>query len=993
MAAALSALVATTGCSDEPFQVDFRVYPSDLLRDDEVPFLTGGPHATNPPKVTGDGRFPNFDRLTGFGVTGAITINFTDRLDLDDLLRRHRAIDLSRDETANGGLPREVFAARRRFEFADDAVFLLNVDARCRRYGEEVLLDLGRGLFPSVRACADGRCPGADPSGGALFDGDPDASANDALLEFRDEDLDGDGLLDDGEDQDGDGLLDAPQLLFSTDELDSVKDSSFAEIRRNPCLSLDDVTKIDRCLVDHATTFADGGGRSLVLHPAWALEAGCRHVVLVTNRVRSADGRPAESPFETPFDPRQARAVGDAMPFLSRFGLDSTSIAYAFAYTTTDIRTPLAELRDGLRREGPLRTLGIAVPEDLKVDVVSEPPAVTGHPNAASGACVARSMEGLAWLETLSDEEQCALAADWSHVSHVVSGSFRSLAPVTNLLTLDGADAGGDTPTAIVPWTCVVPKPTRTDCPRNPDVPVPGCAPFPVTLYVHDLGGSRLDLFEEAGRLAAFGLATCGIDGPAHGFGGDRAALRAVMASFGLTQLGASLVNGRAADVDGDGRSDSGAEFLSPDPFVVRDGLVQWIFDHLVLLRELRGHDGIRHSLAEPTRLVGDFDADGTPDLGGRNNRYGLHGTGLGANVAVVVGALEPAIDGVVAVSPLAGVMNGFVRGLDPIVRQRVLRPLVEPNESSTHLPRNSRDFRDFIRRAQHVLDLVDAAAWAPYVARFPIDQPSDTWFSREGEPLGPPTPGASLLVLATLGDPIAPPDSAVRLAINAGLLGDFVRDPTLPSARGHRELLSPPVTRHAQRQPGYALADGTREILSWPEALVAVQALEGVSRLGRHSGSAALVDVDGLVPLADRYEANADPFRIEQSRRVEDVTRVSGLRFIAPSSADRIAHGLAPTDPRSLHDISSHARNLVGRWLATLNPAAPSAPHRDPRPDPDPATRSTKHRIDDRACAVCASTRAVDGCSLSTCDLDLACVDLGLSVDPDAAPIARSCP
>jgi hypothetical protein len=33
-------------------------------------------------------------------------------------------------------------------DFRDDAVFLLNVDRDCERFGEEIALDIGRGVFP-----------------------------------------------------------------------------------------------------------------------------------------------------------------------------------------------------------------------------------------------------------------------------------------------------------------------------------------------------------------------------------------------------------------------------------------------------------------------------------------------------------------------------------------------------------------------------------------------------------------------------------------------------------------------------------------------------------------------------------------------------------------------------------------------------------------------------------------------------------------------------
>ncbi len=151
-----------------------------------------------------------FDRLDGFGTYGAITVPFAGPLDVEALWERHNG-----GPWPDGGPNRD--------DFRDDAVFLINVDPDCARFGEEIALDIGRGRFPVVLDGHATRTPDPDaPDGYRLNEGDnvafeydPHAESNNLLYEERDEDLNGNGILDPGEDTDFDGKLDKPPATRS----------------------------------------------------------------------------------------------------------------------------------------------------------------------------------------------------------------------------------------------------------------------------------------------------------------------------------------------------------------------------------------------------------------------------------------------------------------------------------------------------------------------------------------------------------------------------------------------------------------------------------------------------------------------------------------------------------------------------------------------------------------------------------------------------------
>src|SRR5579859_4000511 len=70
----------------------------------------------------------NIDALDGFGIYAPITVEFSQQINLDDLYARQTADD----------------------NFADDAIFLINMNPGSPRYGKPVILDMGHGNFPVI---------------------------------------------------------------------------------------------------------------------------------------------------------------------------------------------------------------------------------------------------------------------------------------------------------------------------------------------------------------------------------------------------------------------------------------------------------------------------------------------------------------------------------------------------------------------------------------------------------------------------------------------------------------------------------------------------------------------------------------------------------------------------------------------------------------------------------------------------------------------------
>ncbi|MCC6750464.1 MAG: hypothetical protein IT371_22560 [Deltaproteobacteria bacterium] len=544
-------------------------------------------------------------RLEGFSTYGAITVRFDAPLDLDNLTRRQRA---NRD-------------------FDDDAVLLVNLEPRSPRYGQAVLLDFDQGNFPLTL-----------PRLTAFWEGDPRAKVANLLFDTTDEDVNRNGRLDPGEDTDGDGVLDVPNVHPRGGD------------------------PLDRLL-----TFYEKATDTLLLKPVVPLEQEARYAVVLTKRLTGEDGHPVRSPFPYVHHLKQTEDLRGLPEVLRRYGLDLDQVAFAWTFTTQGPTRDLEALRRGLYGVGPFAHLAREFPVGLTLHKVYTG---GGSPYLLPGAQV-RSLAGVLGpiyigpTQSGTDPEGIkALAQSFDNVAYVVMGEVEG----PNLLADRNRHAGPGHPadedevwdldrktghavygTHRIPFLCAVP---RQDRGRG--------APFPVALYAHGYGQSRVENLLFSGHMARYGIASCTIDAYGHGFAPAKDVLEVAKGIFGLLKIRPALEAlwpGRARDLNNDGQPDPGADFFSGDVFHTRDMVRQTVLDLLVLTRALRALDGQRRSGQDldgdgKPELLGDFDGDGRVDLGGPGVDYFAWGTSLGGIVSTIVNAVEPAI---VAGAPSAG--------------------------------------------------------------------------------------------------------------------------------------------------------------------------------------------------------------------------------------------------------------------------------------------------------------------------------------------------
>ncbi len=351
-----------------------------------------------------------FDELDGFGTYAPITVSFDAPIDVLDLHARHNAHD------PGAGLFRD--------DFRDDAVYLLNVDPSCARFGEEVALDVGRGRFPAtlykhLRATPDALAPeGRRVDFDDLFHlsrFDPHATANNILFEEWSEDLNGDGRLSPEEDRDGDGRLDRANLL-----------------REEACAGLAEGTvERSRCVADELMTFYDRSSNTLVLRPVWPLEQRCTYAAVLTNRLKGLGGEPARSPFAGRAAKSHEARLAPLGGLLARYGLTLEDVAFAWVFTTGTATRDLEALRAGLYGVGPFAALADQHPVTSlhiwtrgELDVDNELPASVKEDRLLPGPCVGLGVNKYWLVRGEWSANLCAIEADMAGLSGVFGGTF-----------------------------------------------------------------------------------------------------------------------------------------------------------------------------------------------------------------------------------------------------------------------------------------------------------------------------------------------------------------------------------------------------------------------------------------------------------------------------------------------------------------------------------------------------------------------------------------
>jgi hypothetical protein len=600
-----------------------------------------------------------FDEMEGWGTTAPITVRFAREAGADP---RVAAIDL--DETrlrmqADG------------WDTSNDSVYVVNLAT-----GVPSLLDVGHGNFPGTIH---------DPS--AYYPNDPRAASNNLLFETVEE---GAGMSQydyvPALDTDFDGVLDHPDTLGGP---------------------------VARHGVDDLLSWYERETDTLVLRPLLPLEEKTEYAVVLTDRLQGPDGQPVRSPFPTVYHPMQRPGIARLRNVLSDparagyygdiagTGLDH--VAFAWTFTTQPVTEDMVKLRDGLYGQGPFARFATQYPTKLEL-------------YQAAGKALTPDAEPDGWqsLSECTAPAKTPFVAHWSDAKQAITTLMPLLFPLGQsqqqglLDSLDAVDyfviGTYDTPYLVGDPASTNPydhfhanfatgdADVHTDKGHFwlsiPKASAAGGPPFPVAFWHHGTTLFDTEMFIHAGRYAKHGLALASIDSPGHGMvmdQGQQFFLRALLSSQCLEPFTTAMTSGRAIDLNGDGKPDSGGLIWSAHIMRTRDNVRQAVVDAMQLTRILASFDG--QSLSDQdynadgalNDLAGDFNGDGVVDVGGPGKAIYASGGSLGGITSMVQGALDPQVVAAAPVSGAGGFMDVAMRGIvTPLpVLEQVLGPLV----------------------------------------------------------------------------------------------------------------------------------------------------------------------------------------------------------------------------------------------------------------------------------------------------------------------------
>ena len=602
------------------------------------------------PAAWDQGTRAELDKLSGWGTLAPITVSFSAPLDPEVIYKRHY---------------------NDRFDYSDDAVLVIDVTPGSPGLCDAVPLDLGQGNYPQILADQ------------TVYESDPRSTLQTLVFEETEEDTNGNGVLDPGEDTDMDGVLDHPNTR------DGKPGGQLLE-------------------------FYERESNSLIMKPVMPMREATTYAVVLTRRLTSPAGDPVRSPFAGFHHADQATALAPLAGCLTRYGLTTADVGFAWSFTTQSITHDYRLVRDGLYGVGPLAHFATdfpATPSRLD-DVHDAAPGVTNTKIVPMSVFIPLALTLLDATGSTASEKQ-VFQATMAAVDFVVAGAIRS----PQLFPRTGAD-GAMLPLYKQVWDLDAP-PRGEDVSYWMFVPKNRTGPAPVAVFIHGHGGSKFDALPFAGLLASYGIATMGIDGPSHGVGLGPAQLGLIQSYFkqaGATGLGKSLLSGRAIDWNGDGTVDSGDDFWTAYVFHTRDMVRQTMVDVMQVVRTLRSFDGKTTWAFDPTHkgapgLAGDFDGDGVVDVGGTAALHVLGGS-LGGITGSVAAGVEPALDTVVAIVP-GGMLSEIgtrstLHGVKDAMVLRALGPIFYADKNKLMLRANNGQTSDV------ALKLADLPALAP---------------------------------------------------------------------------------------------------------------------------------------------------------------------------------------------------------------------------------------------------------------------------------------
>ncbi len=634
------------------------------------------------------------DQLDGWGTFAALSVSFdcpNDAdgvcIDIDNVIARHQGDD---------------------FDFTDDALYVIDITEGSPSFGEPVALEMGEGYFPLTLDRL-----------GNYFNGDPRRDARNTIFEDRDEDLDGDGLVDPGEDTNHDGELGIANVW-------------------PPAPEGVDPTSPEYASTGHLLTFYELATNSLIMRPLEPMLPATRYAVVLTSRLVGESGRPVRSPFPFINHVDQTEDLAPLEGIIesddgSRFGgLGFSDVRFAWSFTTESMHDDLYTIREGLYGRGPAGFLADEFPADLVPAMMAGCNPHGPHPDdcelplqkyVVKAEVVADLFARVgADIFPLPDDMDLAptVQSYREYVDYIVLGWFYSpyFKDHDGSCTDMSFDCEEDGEWAVdsatgrfphggqrIPFMMTIPK-QELKQPQWAD------RPFPVVLHNHGTGSANLEALGFAGQLAKFGLAVVAIDSVYHGVGQNDVMRRAIEAVFQVEDLagaGKAIVNDRNKDFDGDGVRDAAGDFWTAYIFNTRDNMRQTAVDWFQLVRILRSFDGSR--LAGPVdtdgdgapdamhdfdqdgaeEVVGDFDSDGVIDIagdmdgdgdvdvGGPDVPYFQWGMSLGGIVTTITASHEPYIDAAAPVSVGGGLSDIAIRSVQTGVPESVILRTIGP--------------------------------------------------------------------------------------------------------------------------------------------------------------------------------------------------------------------------------------------------------------------------------------------------------------------------
>ncbi len=226
--------------------------------------------------------------------------------------------------------------------------------------------------------------------------------------------------------------------------------------------------------------------------------------------------------------------------------------------------------------------------------------------------------------------------------------------------------------------------------PRKEVSPRKDGKPAGLAIIGHGYTGSKLTTAQFAGYFARHGMASLCIDDVSHGVSiGDKDVQIAskILAGMGFPGVFKAITSNRSWDQDLDGQEDPGADFWTSYAFHTRDVVRQSAVDYMQLVRIFRAFDGKRtwafdsngDGAVDGKDLAGDFDGDGTVDVGGPDVPIGMTGSSLGGMMSAMVGGLEPQVSAVLPVCAGGGLSDVGMRSIQGGVREAVILRVMGP--------------------------------------------------------------------------------------------------------------------------------------------------------------------------------------------------------------------------------------------------------------------------------------------------------------------------